>query len=441
MVSNQWSRPRLRKYLQLATTFSRLLLVCVHFSGGMPGRAPEVTTIRYQNSRQVMRNVFVYNGRLATITEYQKARSRTNHAFYVVRVLPQLVSKILFQYLAYIRPFTNSLTHEEPQPRPFVTEHASASSRMDSPLAFPAEKGEPWSSDQMTAAIKEQAQKTCKAPLGIATYRQVIIAIAKRHVANIAKPFNLYAVPTNSATHNPCHNPWLWFARQTSHTLQMFTTSYAIDQSHPTRLQPELIHQYEIVSGLWHQWLRMGELEQKLAAKQLQDVRTSVGRAATLQPPPMQPQERAWEQQPEAQVVQLAEGSVDSQLDRRPACLPDQLPSLKRTIDDLAQAGRPAKRQAGAGSATVLPFTPPPTSPASRHETEARVDMVLPATPSTQAIGKGKGGWADVTGSPTPIDLTTSPAPARSPLRPLSSSAFNKGLGELQSLLDENPWA
>ena len=86
----------------------------------MPGRSPEVTTIKYQNSRQVMQNVFVHNGRLAIITEYHKARSHTNHAFYVVRVLPQLVSEIIFQYLAYVRPFTNSLINEDEvlQPNP-----------------------------------------------------------------------------------------------------------------------------------------------------------------------------------------------------------------------------------------------------------------------------------------------------------------------------------
>jgi hypothetical protein len=159
-------------------------------------------------------------------------------------------------------------------------------------------------------------------------------------------------------------------------------------------------------------------------------------------------------QQLQARPDQLAaQGSVDSQLDRQPARqldrqlddelpdqLPDQLPRLKRTIDDPAQAGHPAKRQARDRSATVLPFTPPPTSPAPTYETEARDDMALPATPSAQTIGNGKGGWVDLTGSPTLIDLTTSPTPARSPLRPLSSSAFNKGRSELQALLDENPW-
>ena len=120
MVGGQWSQPRLDEYVQLAARFSRLLLVCIHFSGGMPGRTTEVATVRYQNSRQVMRNVFAYNGRLAIITEYHKARSRTNHAFYVVRFLPRLVSEILFRYLAYVRPFANSLVNEDEvlQPEP-----------------------------------------------------------------------------------------------------------------------------------------------------------------------------------------------------------------------------------------------------------------------------------------------------------------------------------
>lgn len=58
-----------------------------------------------------MRNLFVCNGRMAIITEYQKACSQTNHAFYMVRILPQLVSEMLFQYLVYIQPFARSLAY------------------------------------------------------------------------------------------------------------------------------------------------------------------------------------------------------------------------------------------------------------------------------------------------------------------------------------------
>lgn len=88
-VGEKWSRSRSENYLQQAMKFSRLLQVCLHFVGGMPGRTTEFAAIKYQNTQQVMRNIFVHNGRLAIITEYHKARSRTNHAFYIVRILPR----------------------------------------------------------------------------------------------------------------------------------------------------------------------------------------------------------------------------------------------------------------------------------------------------------------------------------------------------------------
>ena len=114
--------------------------------------------------------------------------------------------------------------------------------------------------------------------------------------------------------------------------------------------------------------------------------------------------------------------------DQLPDQPPDQLPKLKYIIDDPAQVVySPTKRQTGDRSATAaaLPFiTPPPTSPAPIYKTEARVDLALPATATAQAIGNSKGGWVDLIGSPTLIDLTISPTPAYSPLRPLSSSAL-----------------
>ena len=109
--SQQWSCPCSKKYLQLAARFSRLLQLYIHLIAGMPRRASEVASIKYQNIRQVMRNVFIYNYHMAIITEYQKARSQTNHAFYVIRILPPLVSQILFRYLVYIQPFKKSLAY------------------------------------------------------------------------------------------------------------------------------------------------------------------------------------------------------------------------------------------------------------------------------------------------------------------------------------------
>jgi hypothetical protein len=111
-VRQTWSISHIQSYFKLANRLSSLLLVCIHFSGGMPGRTTEIATMRYLNTRKVMRNVFIHHGRLVLITEYHKARTQTNHAFYIVRVLPSLVSQILFQYLVYIRPFIRSLIYQ-----------------------------------------------------------------------------------------------------------------------------------------------------------------------------------------------------------------------------------------------------------------------------------------------------------------------------------------
>ncbi|PVH71638.1 hypothetical protein DL98DRAFT_434759, partial [Cadophora sp. DSE1049] len=58
-----------------------------------------------------IRNIFIYNRRLAIIIKYYKARSQTNYAFYIICILLRLVSYMLFQYLVYIRPFIRSLAY------------------------------------------------------------------------------------------------------------------------------------------------------------------------------------------------------------------------------------------------------------------------------------------------------------------------------------------
>lgn len=111
IVRGQWYRRQSGEYLQLVAEFSRLLLIYIHFSGGLPSYITEVITLRHQNTHQVIQNIFIYNRQLVIITEYYKARSRTNFIFYIVYILLQLVSQILFQYLVYIWLFIDSLTY------------------------------------------------------------------------------------------------------------------------------------------------------------------------------------------------------------------------------------------------------------------------------------------------------------------------------------------
>jgi hypothetical protein len=112
MKCKKWCQLRCQTYLARVDVLIKQILVCVHSTGGLPGRGTEVTTIKWCNTRQVMRNIFVYDGRLITVIEYNKTRASTNNSFYIVRVLPLVVSKILFQYIAYVRPFCEALVHQ-----------------------------------------------------------------------------------------------------------------------------------------------------------------------------------------------------------------------------------------------------------------------------------------------------------------------------------------
>jgi len=89
-------------YLQQHLDFLKwnLLSTC-HTTGGSPGRGPEVNSVKVDNPKDFFRNVFVYNGHLCLLTEYHKARSNTNYAFYVPLFFPFIVGRILYAYIVY----------------------------------------------------------------------------------------------------------------------------------------------------------------------------------------------------------------------------------------------------------------------------------------------------------------------------------------------------
>jgi hypothetical protein len=259
MKRNRWAESRCAQYIKGVKAFKKKLLLCLHFTGGLPGRGTEVATIKWCNTRQVSRNVFVYHGRLILVLEYHKARAITNNSFYVVRVLPKAVSQILFQYLAYVRPFVEALSHQIQ--RVEGVEATIANSRA---YLF-AEDGQLFKTSQLSQAVQQQSQYAGVGHLNFARYRQTALAIAKQHIATIARPFD----PDHPEDDD---DPRLSFARQAGHRPQVLATAYAIDRAYPTRLQPELLSQYEKVSACWHKWLRIEELERQLVEQARLDI-------------------------------------------------------------------------------------------------------------------------------------------------------------------------
>jgi hypothetical protein len=100
-------------YLDRTQRFLQDLMLLMHLTGGQPARGPELTTIKSQNSTTSARNIFLLHGQMMFVIEYHKARRTTNHAFYVVRYLPDAVGKMLFQYLVYVLPLAELIRRRQ----------------------------------------------------------------------------------------------------------------------------------------------------------------------------------------------------------------------------------------------------------------------------------------------------------------------------------------
>ncbi|CZT11990.1 uncharacterized protein RAG0_15989 [Rhynchosporium agropyri] len=115
--------------------------------------------------------------------------------------------------------------------------------------AFLNKHDQPYSTQHLSEAIARSSQEHCGQRLTTASYRQVVAAIAKRHIKEL--------VTTATATDDPAFTS---IAHQFGHQPQVLDTGYGLDRSYPAKLQPELIAQYKRVSACWHQWLQLADL-------------------------------------------------------------------------------------------------------------------------------------------------------------------------------------
>jgi hypothetical protein len=114
----KWGQRRLAAYVAAHAAFLSSLLLVVHQTGGQPARGPEILSVKVCNTDNTLRNIFVHQGLLCTIIQYNKGSGGTLVPFYVARYLPAPVSQILYQYLVYVRPFVRHLQAQHDIPAP-----------------------------------------------------------------------------------------------------------------------------------------------------------------------------------------------------------------------------------------------------------------------------------------------------------------------------------
>lgn len=150
------------------------LLATMYITGGQAPRGTEIFSIGHCNGASAERGVYVYDGFMAYLTQYHKARAASNFEFYVMRYLPLAAGKLLFYYLVYIRPFSAMLAREIGLVNGDVRSNHLFCSDQD-PTKI-------WRSGMLTKTLREISAKIFAKPIGIRLYRQLSIVITNKHV-------------------------------------------------------------------------------------------------------------------------------------------------------------------------------------------------------------------------------------------------------------------
>ncbi|KAH7190171.1 hypothetical protein DER44DRAFT_641417, partial [Fusarium oxysporum] len=207
-------------------------------------RISELLTLECFNTASRERGIGLWGAKMCSITRHHKARLATNNEFYVVHFFSNPVSRLIFQYLVYIRPVAITILL-----KCFNIEHTNA--LLFSPLSQIGLKSTPWTVSTFTKELRRHCRAAAGIPpgIGVQMYRQISIAITERYVHDAAIRFNRFDDTTGTA------GPEVAYAWQSGHRPMQRHTTYGLDGAYPDHLQPALLRAYDRVSTSWHAFL------------------------------------------------------------------------------------------------------------------------------------------------------------------------------------------
>jgi len=310
-------RERAMAYLKKCNDVIMLLFSSIHVSSGMPARGEELRVLRWADTAAVQRNIFICQGRILLIFSYNKASQNSNNSFFVVRVPCALVEKCLFLYLAYIRPFSDFLSRQLKLVSASVPTSPHLFTAHDTPSAC--------FSSAACSKILQQSMPECPILLHFQIYRQIAVAISKKHLPGIVQPFD-------PNTPRGCDGLFRLLSFQTGHNLATHAGAYALDRAFPAKLQPDLVEQYLQISILWHQFLDLAKEHRFRANLGSNTSRTSP--EALMQPPGfLPPKSDLWLSDRIAQTREVFQKGAVPQAEISAACENEQSRKRKHNAD------------------------------------------------------------------------------------------------------------
>lgn len=186
---SSWDVKAARAYLSAHDDLLQCLMALFQFDWGQACRISELLTLECYNTASRLRGIYVYGAKLCAITRSHKARLTTNNEFQVARFFSPAVSRLVYQYLVYIRPTAHALLRK--------CFHATPLGVL---LFTPLHRQATWTTKTFTDELRRLSRSVpgISFQIGAQLYRQISIAITERHVRQAA-PFNRSDDTSNTA--------------------------------------------------------------------------------------------------------------------------------------------------------------------------------------------------------------------------------------------------
>ncbi|KXJ85269.1 hypothetical protein Micbo1qcDRAFT_186716 [Microdochium bolleyi] len=253
----QFYREKSQRWLHRLATLRSQLLLLTHIWGGQPGRGPEVTSVRYMDTKQLSRSVYVFDGQVMLVTDRDKAKSIRGYGRKVARFLPDRIGRLLIVYIAWLIPFEEMLLGAIRARKP--------SESLRHWLWKDGCRGR-WGTEVLTKELKAATASYLGVELGTAAYRHLAIELGRTIQGLVVQQQELEVGAADDgsglengdvdeATGEPrqrARTELVWDL-QATHGSAVARSRYAVNIQFPGQLQPQLIANYREISRLWHQ--------------------------------------------------------------------------------------------------------------------------------------------------------------------------------------------
>ncbi|KAI9802762.1 MAG: hypothetical protein M1833_001361 [Piccolia ochrophora] len=234
----------LTRYLKELDRFLMLLLLLVHFTGGGTARGTELASIKWQNTANSRRNIYVVGEHVMCLVEYHKSEKLSGHPKVIPRFLPFRVGRLMIAYLADVLLFSRWLASSIDEPERVVAN--------DYVWVKDFSSREPISSTKISVEMGAASEPYLGFGLQLHSYRQIHIAIRKRYLDQDPR--------TGSMEGGAGENDGavdVDGALQSGHSSRTESLHYALTVTELNSLTDETMRQMRRVSTRWHEFLQL----------------------------------------------------------------------------------------------------------------------------------------------------------------------------------------